>query len=132
MEDSGYIQTVGGRIAPSALGSTLMHEHLIADLKKPFYLPPENEEERLLSEQPLQLSNLHWVNYHVRKSKANLLLDSVGDAKYELDLLLQAGGKTVVEVTPVGCDLINIDLQALIFMSEFQYWTQYSSIEAVT
>ncbi len=100
--NKGLIQTVVGTISPDELGRTLMHEHIICDVTKPFYLPPETDEERELAEQPLSLKNIYWVSYHTRKSKPNLLLDSIDTAIEEISQFAKAGGQTIVEVTPVG------------------------------
>lgn len=62
------VMTVAGEVAPEELGLVLMHEHVVCDVIKPFWQPPENEADRKLAEQPLQLSNLYWASYNVRRS----------------------------------------------------------------
>jgi len=94
--------TVAGEVDPDELGLTLMHEHLICNVINPFWKPSENDTDRALSEQPLQLSNLYWASYNVRRNKNNLMLTSEETAVEELAAFAEAGGKTIVEVTPLG------------------------------
>eukprot|EP01132_Coremiostelium_polycephalum_P004497 gene4497-5602_t len=108
------IQTVKGLINPDAIGTTMMHEHIIIDYLK-FFESPSSEEERCcslhgnhnsstnsLADEKINLTNLHWIQYNYNKNYHNLTLDEHDVALNELALYKRCGGSTIVEVTTAG------------------------------
>jgi phosphotriesterase-related protein len=94
----GYAQTVLGPVRPEELGLTMMHEHLLTDLRR-ILDRPSDPAERRLSEAPIELANLHWVSMNGMRSRDNLVLDDRDLAVTEATLFKQAGGGTIVDVT---------------------------------
>lgn len=94
---AGQIQTVLGPIAPGDLGPTLMHEHLLCDIRHPKQRTPE-----ALGPE-LALDNLFAINYGtVKRAARNYLLDARDVAIDEVRLMLDAGGKSVVDLSCGG------------------------------
>jgi len=98
--DTGKIVTTSGPISPSKAGVTLPHEHIFLDTVADKYEQPESAFERRLAEEPISLENLWWIRQNPMTHKNNMRLDSMEDAVKELSLYKQAGGRTVVDVTP--------------------------------
>ena len=92
------VQTVAGKISPSALGVTLSHEHIFCDLRWKAPAQPRVE----LVNSPVALENLGFLNYDNAACKDNLVLDDEEIAARELNMFKEFGGKTVVEATPQG------------------------------
>jgi phosphotriesterase-related protein len=98
-----HIMTVRGAIAPEALGITLPHEHLIIDTSGRPDLPrPATEAERALSEGDVNITVLgllrrkaHAVRDNLRLNNVSLMIDEVRDFQ-------QAGGQSLVDLTPIG------------------------------
>lgn len=59
-ELKGHVQTVRGLVAPEQLGPTMMHEHLLIDLR-PIFDEPKDPGERALGHARMTLENLSWV-----------------------------------------------------------------------
>jgi len=95
-ELSGKVQTVLGPIAPSDLGHTQPHEHLLVNL-----VPPELRDS--LGE-PIQLETLGWLRRNWTSNPENLCLTSESDAIEEMKRYKDSGGGTVVDVTCMGID----------------------------
>lgn len=124
---TGRIQTVTGAIDPDSLGFTLPHEHLFVD----FLLPDLPTGYRrvgppspLFVRRFLELANISWVPRtpeelafwdrptvtidmidrlrHGWQTKSNYVLDSDDEAAEEVAGYLAAGGRSLVDVTPVG------------------------------
>ena len=93
-----YVQTVLGRVSPEELGVTLMHEHLLVDLRRVF-VEPEDPSDRRLANTPLSLDNLSWTTLNWCKNRDNLILSEVDLAVREAGYFKQAGGGTLVDVT---------------------------------
>ena len=99
---AGKVMTVRGPIDPSQLGFTLMHEHVLSDIRKfcePTYYTPATEVG--LWDQELTLANLHLATEFKPILESALYSDeklSVGEATYFRD----AGGNTIVDVTSNG------------------------------
>jgi phosphotriesterase-related protein len=94
---AGEVQTVLGPIAPDALGPTLMHEHLLCDIRH----PAERSPDKLGPE--LALDNVWAINYGTaRPSARNRLLDAREVAADEVRRMLAAGGRSVVELSSGG------------------------------
>jgi phosphotriesterase-related protein len=97
----GHVQTVRGLVAPEQLGPTMMHEHLLIDLR-PIFDEPTDPDERALGHARMTLANLSWVTMNWCRNLDNLLLDDIDLAVQEALLFKRAGGGTIVDVTNVG------------------------------
>lgn len=95
----GKAQTVLGPMDPAALGPTLMHEHLLWDIRPPaLRADPDQGPE-------ITLCNCYAINYgRKRKTPGNLRLLCEATATEELKLMAQEGGRTVVELSSGGLD----------------------------
>jgi phosphotriesterase-related protein len=92
----GRVQTVLGTIAPGELGPTLMHEHLLVDIRRPSergpeYLGPE-----------IKLDNVWAINYGSLPAARKYLLDDAKLAAAEVARMVEAGGRSVVDLTSGG------------------------------
>jgi phosphotriesterase-related protein len=92
----GCAQTVVGPVAPEALGPTLMHEHLLCDIRP----PSQRGAEHLGPE--IRLDTVWAINYGTLPAARKYLLDDVRVATAEVQRMLAAGGRTVVELTCGG------------------------------
>jgi phosphotriesterase-related protein len=95
----GKAQTVLGVIDPATLGPTLMHEHLIWDIRTPeMRADPDQGPE-------ITLCNCFALNYmRKRKAPSNLRFRCEPTAVAELAAMREAGGRTIVELTCGGLD----------------------------
>ena len=94
----GKAQTVIGVIDPDTLGATLMHEHLLWDIRTPaMRADPDQGPE-------ISLCNCYAINYGRKKVPANFRLTCEATATDELKLLAASGGRTVVELSSGGLD----------------------------
>src|SRR5450755_3058654 len=94
----GKAQTVLGVIDPDTLGATLMHEHLLWDIRTPaMRADPDQGPE-------ISLCNCYAINYGRKKVPANFRLTCEATATDELKLLAASGGRTVVELSSGGLD----------------------------
>ena len=98
---TGQAQTVLGAVAPEKLGITMMHEHLLVDLRR-FFHEPEDAQERLIARTPVDIGSLSWVLMNWSGSLDNLVLSDQGVAEDEVNIFKKAGGGTLVDVTSVG------------------------------
>jgi phosphotriesterase-related protein len=96
---AGQIQTVLGAVAPSAIGITLPHEHLLIDFTVMFAAPAAAVD-RARAQEPVSLANLGWVRQHFNANLDNLRLLDEQVAQDEIRLFKEAGGQTVVDPTP--------------------------------
>ena len=92
----GRVQTVLGPISPDDLGPTLMHEHLVCDIRQPSMRGPEDLGPELA------LDNVWAINYGTLEAARNYVLDDVDVAVDELGLMRAAGGRAVVELSSGG------------------------------
>jgi phosphotriesterase-related protein len=103
------LRTVTGDVPASACGPTLAHEHLVAEI---LCYWDESEAPELVAasvaEQPVDVRRAPWA---VRE---NLLLQDLRVARSELARFADAGGRTVIEVTPHG---LGRDVRALAWLS---------------
>jgi phosphotriesterase-related protein len=91
------VQTVLGPISPDDLGATLMHEHVLCDIRH----PSQRTAETLGPE--LALDNVWAINYGtVRPAARNYLLDSRAVATEEITRMLAAGGRSIVDLSSGG------------------------------
>ncbi len=107
--DTGKIVTVRGPIAPSELGSTLMHEHLKIDF---LAVPAEEQPSHSLAFQPetfgagwhapLGPSNAYEARRNSYSLKATLQMVSEEDAVAAMREYHAHGGRALVELTPIG------------------------------
>ena len=106
-ESKGKVKTVLGLIHNNQLGFTLPHEHFFGRWKTWFSEPePCKPREKELVHQPVSLKNLSWIRSHRHSNLDNLSLTDVQMAIDEAILFKEAGGMTIVDVTPkfVGRD----------------------------
>lgn len=94
----GKAQTVLGPIDPATLGPTLMHEHLLWDIRTPaMRANPDQGPE-------ITLCNCFVLNYGRKKVPGNFRLLCEATATEEVRLMAQQGGRTVVELSSGGLD----------------------------
>lgn len=86
--------TVTGAIAPESVGSALLHEHVICDMRSLMSDPGAADERAVTIE---AAAALRWDPYTLPD---NYLFDDVDLAVEELEHLSRAGGATVVDCTP--------------------------------
>jgi phosphotriesterase-related protein len=93
----GQVQTVLGPIAPDELGPTLMHEHLLCDIRHPSQRTPE-----ALGPE-LTLANVWAINHgKVKRPARNYLLDDRETAADEVAHMLELGGRGIVDLSCGG------------------------------
>ncbi|MBI1777639.1 MAG: aryldialkylphosphatase [Proteobacteria bacterium] len=92
----GRIQTVTGLIEPDRLGKTLMHEHLLCDLRTPTMLKSNEPEPEI------GLDNTYAINYGRVKHVGRYLMDLKDVAIAEMNVMKDLGGNAVVELTCGG------------------------------
>ena len=91
------VQTVLGPIAPADLGPTLMHEHLLCDIRHPEQRKPDDLGPELA------LDNVWAINYGTVKGAArNYLLDARDVATDEVRRMVAAGGRAIVDLSSGG------------------------------
>ncbi|KPI19830.1 aryldialkylphosphatase [Actinobacteria bacterium OK074] len=97
------VQTVLGPVPASALGVTLMHEHLLNDCSSCWHEPaPEDAEGREIAEQPLDMAYLGRLRNDPFLSRDNITMDDRELAATEAARFAAAGGRTIVEQTCSG------------------------------
>jgi phosphotriesterase-related protein len=92
----GKVQTVVGTIDPAKLGRTLMHEHLLCDLRTP--------EARKINEpdEDITLKNVWGINYGRKANRSQMVLNLKDVAIAEMEAMRDLGGNSVVELTCGG------------------------------
>ena len=95
---AGKIQTVLGPIDPSQLGRTLMHEHLLCDIR-----PPGTRADNDLGPE-ITLENVWQLNYGAgfRRAGRKYMLDLEDIATREVRMMKHDGGDAIVELTCGG------------------------------
>jgi phosphotriesterase-related protein len=95
---AGKIQTVLGPIAPEALGRTLMHEHVLCDIR-----PPGTRSDNDLGPE-ITLENVWQINYGrgLRRAGRKYMLDLEDIATREVAMMRNDGGNAIVELTCGG------------------------------
>lgn len=92
----GKAQGVLGLVDPAELGATLMHEHLIWDIRTPaMTVDPDQGPE-------ISLCNCYRMNYGRWKVPGNLVLRCRDTAAREVQAMVDAGGRTIVELSSGG------------------------------
>jgi phosphotriesterase-related protein len=97
-EISGKVQTVLGPIDPDALGPTLMHEHLIWDIRTPSMRAQVDQGPEIC------LCNCFRMNYGRWKVPGNLVARDRDTAVAEVEAMVRAGGRSIVELSSGGLD----------------------------
>jgi len=94
----GRIQTVLGPIAPEQLGRTLMHEHVLCDIR-----PPGTRSDNDLGPE-ITLENVWQINYGrgLRRAGRKYMLDLEDIATREVAAMKTEGGDAIVELTCGG------------------------------
>jgi phosphotriesterase-related protein len=96
---TGHIQTVSGLIAPTDLGPTLMHEHLLLDVA-----PPSMRAARSPGDPTVQASDCFKLNWGQLGHSDNYRLDQREVMAAELREMHAAGGRSLVELTVGGLE----------------------------
>lgn len=92
----GKAQSVLGPVDPASLGATLMHEHLIWDIRTTaMAADPDQGPE-------ISLCNCFRMNYGRWKVPGNLVLRCRDTAAREVQAMVDAGGRTIVELSNGG------------------------------
>jgi phosphotriesterase-related protein len=94
----GKIQTVLGPIAPESLGRTLMHEHVLCDIR-----PPGTRSDNDLGPE-ITLENVWQINYGrgLKRAGRKYMLDLEDIATREVAMMKHDGGDAIVELTCGG------------------------------
>ena len=94
----GKIQTVLGPIAPETLGRTLMHEHVLCDIR-----PPGTRSDNDLGPE-ITLENVWQMNYGrgIKRAGRKYMLDLENIALREVEMMKNDGGDAMVELTCGG------------------------------
>src|SRR5258708_23351580 len=94
----GKIQTVVGPIAPESLGRTLMHEHVLCDIR-----PPGTRADNDLGPE-ITLENVWQINYGrgLKRAGRKYMLDLEDIATREVAMMKHEGGDAIVELTCGG------------------------------
>src|SRR5260370_33519678 len=94
----GKIQTVLGPIAPETLGRTLMHEHVLCDIR-----PPGTRSDNDLGPE-ITLENVWQINYGrgLKRAGRKYMLDLEDIATREATMMKHEGGDAIVELTCGG------------------------------
>ena len=92
----GRVQTVAGLIAPADLGATLMHEHLLWDIRTPAMQADPDQGP------PLCPCTYFDINYGSVKSPNNLVFFDKDIAINEVARMRQDGGNAIVELSTGG------------------------------
>jgi phosphotriesterase-related protein len=91
----GKVQTVLGPIAPDSLGPTLMHEHLLWDIRTPEMAAADLGPE-------IALCNCWAINHGQVKAPRNYVFHDRAVATAEVAAMREAGGRAIVELSCGG------------------------------
>ena len=92
----GKVQTVAGLIDPGKLGKTLMHEHLLCDIRTPA-MKKSN-----VPDPEITLANVWAINYGRMPHATQYVMDMKDIAIVEMGNLIEVGGRSLVELTCGG------------------------------
>ena len=99
---SGKVVTVKGPMEPSEVGVTLMHEHMLLDLRKSHPVPPgATASEMAIWEAKVDLSNLKMAMDKM-PIQDNYIFSDEGLAIKEVMEFKKRGGKTIADLTSIG------------------------------
>jgi phosphotriesterase-related protein len=96
------VQTVLGRIPSTELGITLPHEHFFVATATANLQVPAAARDAELANCPVSLEIRDWLEFNWHSNLDNLVLDDADTAFHEAQRYRLAGGRSVVDVTPVG------------------------------
>ena len=99
---AGKVLTVNGPIDPDDLGTTMMHEHILARFDNPSSDPPSEATKLNCYNRPLTIDMLGSVLNMGYRNKDNLILGDEQMAIEELRDYKMQGGNGVVDVTSIG------------------------------
>lgn len=94
----GKAQTVRGIVDPAVLGATLMHEHLLWDIRTPAMRADPDQGPDIC------LCNYYACSTGARKVPNNLVFVDSAIATDEVGRMRRAGGRSIVELTVGGLD----------------------------
>ena len=97
------VMTVTDPIDAAELGITMIHEHIFIDLRNQFIEFNDSEQKRI-SMQKVDNSNLQLLQGNPYAIKDNLLIDDVETAVKEIELSKRAGAQSIVDQTNIGID----------------------------
>ena len=106
------VQTVLGPLPVTALGVTLMHEHILTDVRSWWHPSAENSK-RALAERPVEMSILSDLRHDPFLNRDNCHLSDVAAAVEELWDFRELGGQTVVDPTVRGIGRDPVALRAI-------------------
>lgn len=106
----GHVNTVTGPIAPTELGATLLHEHVLIDFRCRY--TPADDEAELAPVQP-DPSDRERLLSRPAGYLVNLLRTDRAEAAEELTRFRASGGGTVVDLTTLGLSPDPIGLREL-------------------
>jgi phosphotriesterase-related protein len=92
----GQVQTVTGLISPDALGATLLHEHVLCDIRPPRWRTAGGRGGEIT------LATRFAIDYGETDAPGNLVLDDAAVAIAELAKMRAEGGNAVVELSCGG------------------------------
>lgn len=92
----GRAQTVNGVVAPETLGATLLHEHVLVDIRPPAWKKLEQVGSKIT------LKNRFAIDYGEVIAPGNCVLVEPEVAVSELTQLYTSGGRTLVELSCGG------------------------------
>ncbi|MDD5704784.1 MAG: phosphotriesterase-related protein [Kiritimatiellae bacterium] len=95
------VMTVLGPVALDALGIALAHEHVLIDIRNQYTEPADPHAARV-GGQPVSAAHIERLQRNPYALRDNLVLDDLDLAVEELSRFRAAGGRTVVDCTPVG------------------------------
>ena len=99
--NEGKVVTVNGPVDPEALGVTLSHEHVLVDLSV-YAAEPRSEHQKRVAGRPLSIESLGEARREPGIVADNMLLDDIDAAVEELGEFANEGGRSVIDVSPVG------------------------------
>jgi phosphotriesterase-related protein len=107
------IQTVLERIPSAELGVTLPHEHFFVTSVTANLQAPADARDWELAKAPVSLEIRDWLEFNWHSNRDNLVLDDADTAFDEAHRYRLAGGRSVIDVTPVGIGRDPLRLAAL-------------------
>jgi phosphotriesterase-related protein len=96
---AGMVRTIEGDLAPAELGLILPHEHIFAELWRGWFVTGDGSTSQQRDER-VTLESLRRVHRFAWSSRDNCTLDDSDTVSEEIQLFLQNGGGTIVDVTP--------------------------------
>jgi phosphotriesterase-related protein len=92
----GKVQTVLGLIEPEDLGPTLLHEHILVDIRPPHWRTGD------MTGYDIPIADRFAIDYGEVDAPGNVILDKVDEAIAEMVAMRRDGGRAVVELSCGG------------------------------